>query len=1187
MTLIDSKTKADMSILSEISGIPTTEDRRSLLERLEQTVRDHPDALASICAHQSPGLYGLGGHEKNGTSTESPPAHPRVTYSEFYRGVKQLAASLKGLGLGDGSPLFVILGNSVEHTLSTWGAYRAGCTHVSINPQSLANAAEARHMVKTALDVQKAPTAAVVVKDREMAKQWDHLFPDLDCVKIAVEEATGAWLSFGKVMASTVGNASDNNVNGQPSSERRAETSIFFTSGTTSLPKGCIIDVSAWVTALETRSTLGAVSRGDKILVLIPSSHAFGCMSMILPLTRGGTIVYTSYLGFNPNVTMETMRREECTHLVLVSTLSHALITANPSAHRGIKPLETVVFGGMGPSPPLVAEFRRTFSPRSIENLYGMTEGAFCSTGRVENVDAITKDGCIAAGLPTWGGKVRICAPGTQTPVPRGTPGEFHYSGYQIVKGYLGVESKDFYHDKDGRVWFNTGDQAVIHTDGLLYTLGRYKELIVRGGKNISPSAIESTLGQKPELYALNPQAVPLPDPVAGEVPVIVVNRTITHDVVRKIMDTVLENMGPMYIPSKIISIETLGRQDYPRTSSGKVQKGSLAALVRQYEETLASVDPDIPSTGTSSIGDKVAHIWAGTLGLSATELDLHAKLSERSDSITSMRVHSKVRRETGRDVSFAAWSSADTIAGQAKLFEHATVMGQGKKAPVVAKIRQGGPKAEDMAHLTADPSRFNATQELINKAIGPHQLSWDDVADVIPTTDHIDLLVRSHVMDFMDVHISVLTLNADSQRLRSALEAALAVNPLLLSFIVIDETFHVADRALYVTIHPTRKILDQCIIDYGVLESMEDVYRIKRRWPEEYIISMPGPLCRFLIAFVKETNSTVLIMRISHTIMDATYHDIFAEDLDRALGGQTLEPHIPFKAWADTFYHMQYSPTAQPALDYHAGQMQVLKTHKPVTWPTPTPTLVVSPDRIDDDVPALKFDLSGLLALRRHHPDITPPTIPKAALSLLALYHTKHTQAILFNLEAARSGFPFLPPSVSELGSFNAADVAGPLVTGNIQAITYDPNETVLRLLQRMQEQQRLVTKHANAPWRRIMEKMPILADLYPEAADALLFNWTGANTFEESGTRQLYQNIQAPHIFFRPKTGLMVDAGLTGKDGTDLVVSMTGTIANTSGDCIDRLGEGFRRISTWLVAQENWGRPVKDFPECLGVVC
>lgn len=82
-----------------------------------------------------------------------------------------------------------------------------------------------------------------------------------------------------------------------------------------------------------------------------------------------------------------------------------------------------------------------------------------------------------------------------ETAVPVGEAGEIHQSGPGLIHGYLGMEDHDaFYTDANGDRWFRTGDQAIMYPDGRFSITGRYKDLIVRGGKNISPSAIEATL---------------------------------------------------------------------------------------------------------------------------------------------------------------------------------------------------------------------------------------------------------------------------------------------------------------------------------------------------------------------------------------------------------------------------------------------------------------------------------------------------------------------------------------------------------------------------------------------------------------------------------------------------------------------------------------------------------------------
>lgn len=726
-------------------------------ERFDQVTKDYPDELALICTHQRPGLYGLGPTETGNDY------HGKWTYRQLREGVARLSVSLEQLGLAEGCLLFIVLGNSIEHVLATFAGYRLGCIHVSIHPQGLSNPTEAKHIVQTVLDNKPSLRAAFLVKDRETAGQFDQLFPNLDCTKIIVEEHRDSWVSFVHLMNPEVDEKSSTSTS-KPPRATSPETSIFFTSGTTSLPKACIMDVPAWITSLGSRSTFGSFAPGNRVLVLVPCSHVLGYMGQMFALTHGATLIYTSYFAFQPQATMEILHRERCTHIVMVSALAHAFITANSSARRRIQPLDTVIFSGMTLSADILKEFQETVRTLAIENLYGMTEGAFCSTGRVEDIKTIVRDGFVAAGLPMLGSRVRICAPGSRSPLPCGVAGEVHHSGYQTARAYIGVDSEAFYVDEEGCPWYITGDQAAIYEDGLLYPIGRYKELIIRGGKNISPAAIEAVLNRDSELQLLNPQVVPLPDPVAGEVPVIVVNKDLRDDQGRRIIKVILSQMGPTYAPNKIISIQSLGKDAYPRTTSGKVQKMKLAALVRKHEEDQLAERHRNVSLDDLAWHHRVVHIWAETLGTKNTDLDLHAKLSERLDSITSMRVHAKIRRVTGKDVPFATWATVDSIADQLNLLESASDVAEINEFSGSTHSRMGGPSVEDMVHLISDPSQLQATHDIIRQTIASCQLSWDDIEDIFPATDFHDIMCQTHLIDSWEFFVSVQTQGADTQ---------------------------------------------------------------------------------------------------------------------------------------------------------------------------------------------------------------------------------------------------------------------------------------------------------------------------------------------------------------------------------------------------------------------------------------
>ncbi|GKZ49071.1 putative NRPS-like protein biosynthetic cluster [Aspergillus brasiliensis] len=200
-----------------------------------------------------------------------------------------------------------------------------------------------------------------------------------------------------------------------------------------------------------------------------------------------------------------------------------AFITADVSL-SSLPPIDTVIFSGITLYTADANEFKAKV--RAIENLYGMTEGIFCATGAVKDLESISRDGFLAAGRPMAGSTRRLCAPNSTEPLPPGVAGEVHYSGYQKARGYIGIPSEPFYIDADECSWYKTGLAA----------------------KYISPSAIEVVLNRDSELNQLNPRAVPFPDAVAGEIPVIVVNREISWLQMQRIMHLILVQMGAAYV---------------------------------------------------------------------------------------------------------------------------------------------------------------------------------------------------------------------------------------------------------------------------------------------------------------------------------------------------------------------------------------------------------------------------------------------------------------------------------------------------------------------------------------------------------------------------------------------------------------------------------------------------------------
>ena len=131
---------------------------------------------------------------------------------------------------------------------------------------------------------------------------------------------------------------------------------------------------------------------------------------------------------------------------------------------------------------------------RSVTASFGMTESS-CSIAWDDKDIYPIQGGSVGVGRPIPGAKVKICAPESKTSLESEQTGELHLGGYQVINGYLGTEDSSIYQDSNGQEqWIATGDQGLIDMSGAVYVYGRYKDLIIRGGINISPMSIEETL---------------------------------------------------------------------------------------------------------------------------------------------------------------------------------------------------------------------------------------------------------------------------------------------------------------------------------------------------------------------------------------------------------------------------------------------------------------------------------------------------------------------------------------------------------------------------------------------------------------------------------------------------------------------------------------------------------------------
>lgn len=232
-------------------------------------------------------------------------------------------------------------------------------------------------------------------------------------------------------------------------------------------------------------------------------------------------------------------------------------------------------------------------------------------------------------------------------------------------------------------------------------------------------------------------------DPIAGEVPVAIVRGKVTPKIREAVQNEIIQHMGTLYVPEDVLSIEDLGLTDYPRTTSGKIQKAKLAALTNQY---MSKSSKALPS---ENLTEDVKSIWAKAVGLDPSHMRLDAPIGEFADSITVMRVREKIKRQTGRVLSLADMTGTGTIAKQIEILKGMNT-GPANTTQVRLRhpVRKGPLTADDMAHLVEDPELFEPTKKVVLQALSPLGLAWEDVEDVMPAYDFNALMSQTRLYD-------------------------------------------------------------------------------------------------------------------------------------------------------------------------------------------------------------------------------------------------------------------------------------------------------------------------------------------------------------------------------------------------------------------------------------------------------
>ena len=269
---------------------------------------------------------------------------------------------------------------------------------------------------------------------------------------------------------------------------------IQFTSGTTGYPKGVTLTHHGILNnALYVGEALECTPE-DRLAINVPLYHTIGMvLGNLVALQYGSTMVYPAG-SYEPKATLEAVTKEKCTAFYGVPTMFTAALKELDNSSPGqydMSSLRTgLIAGSVCPAPLMQACFDR-MNMHGLCIMYGMTELSPVATLMGPDDPFEKRISTIGRVAPMAELKI-IDEQGTIVPV--GEKGEICVRGYLVMKGYWDDEEKTA-EAVDDAGWMHSGDLGEIDEDGFVQIVGRVKDLIIRGGENISPKEIEEVIG--------------------------------------------------------------------------------------------------------------------------------------------------------------------------------------------------------------------------------------------------------------------------------------------------------------------------------------------------------------------------------------------------------------------------------------------------------------------------------------------------------------------------------------------------------------------------------------------------------------------------------------------------------------------------------------------------------------------
>jgi fatty-acyl-CoA synthase len=428
----------------------------------------------------------------------------RANYRQLWEATTRLARALLALGVGKGDRVGIWAPNRFEWVVIQYATARIGAILVNINPAYKSTELEyvfnqaGVSMLLLARGFRQTDYQALLKQVQPRCPQLRQTF--------VLEDDWERLLDAGQNLPDATLAERENSLQFDDA------INIQYTSGTTGFPKGATLSHH---NILNNGNFIGRqlrYSESDRVCIPVPFYHCFGMVLANLACTSHGACMVVPAECFDPLAVLETVQAERCTSLYGVPTMFISELDHPRFAEFNVSSLRTGIMAGAPCPVELMKRVVTTLHMPEVAIGYGMTETSPISTMSACDDPLERRVGTVGRVFPHV--EIKIIDPETGAIVPHGASGELCTRGYCVMIGYWNDETGTRA-SIDAAGWMHSGDLATMDAKGYVNIVGRIKDMIIRGGENISPREIEEFLHTHPGVSQA--QVIGVPSTKYGE----------------------------------------------------------------------------------------------------------------------------------------------------------------------------------------------------------------------------------------------------------------------------------------------------------------------------------------------------------------------------------------------------------------------------------------------------------------------------------------------------------------------------------------------------------------------------------------------------------------------------------------------------------------------------------------------